>query len=174
VDLGLIYKCEVKATGPDERIVYVPYVRPGFPLARSVMQLAAGLPEAAEGMALAHHGLVIWGDDAPTVYGRLVQTISQAEAYLQERKTTVAVTVTAKEDSDRIHQRAALLMPVLRGALSRSERFSCPTMRSSSMTGKPRSAVSINSRAASVMLVAASMVRTSVCMYSATRPPHSS
>ena len=45
-------------------IVYVPYVRPGFPLARAVSRLIDRLPAGTIGLALAHHGLVVWGGDA--------------------------------------------------------------------------------------------------------------
>src|SRR5215212_1114187 len=66
----------------DGRVVYVPYVRPGFPLARAVAQLLGGaaegrrgrgIPEQAIALALAHHGLVVWGKDAPECYDRLVE-----------------------------------------------------------------------------------------------------
>src|SRR5207244_9373232 len=42
-------------------IVYVPYSRPGFPLARSVSGMVDRIPADAIGMTLAHHGLVVWG-----------------------------------------------------------------------------------------------------------------
>src|SRR5688572_900313 len=51
------------------RIMYAPYVRPGFPLAQAVGERADGrtggrIPDDAIGIALAHHGLVVWADDA--------------------------------------------------------------------------------------------------------------
>src|SRR3954452_3437842 len=62
------------------RIVYLPYVRPGFPLARAVSRMVratGGRPDGviragAIGLTLAHHGLVVWGDDAEECYARLV------------------------------------------------------------------------------------------------------
>ena len=50
------------------RIVYVPYVRPGFPLAAGGgTKWRAGSRRDAIGLTLAHHGLVVWGDDAERV-----------------------------------------------------------------------------------------------------------
>ena len=40
------------------QIVYVPYTRPGFPLARTVSAMAGSIPPEAIGLTLAHHGLV--------------------------------------------------------------------------------------------------------------------
>src|SRR5438445_8659124 len=40
-------------------IVYVPYVRPGFPLAQTVSTMVDRIPPGASGLALAHHGLTV-------------------------------------------------------------------------------------------------------------------
>src|SRR3954470_11662179 len=40
-----------------KRVVYVPYVRPGFPLAQAVGRMAGRIPAEAIGLTLAHHGL---------------------------------------------------------------------------------------------------------------------
>ena len=53
-------------------MVYVPYVRPGFPLARMVSGMLDEIPESAVGMAMAHHGLVAWGDDPRQCHARLL------------------------------------------------------------------------------------------------------
>src|SRR2546425_30738 len=44
-------------------IVYVPYVRPGFPLAKTVSSMVDRIPPGALGLTLAHHGLTVWGQD---------------------------------------------------------------------------------------------------------------
>src|SRR5215218_2997742 len=54
------------------RVVYVPYVRPGFPLAKAVGRQVKTIPAEAIGLTLAHHGLVVWGDDAEECYSRLI------------------------------------------------------------------------------------------------------
>jgi rhamnose utilization protein RhaD (predicted bifunctional aldolase and dehydrogenase) len=80
-------------------IFYVPYARPGFPLAQSVLELAPRIPERAIGLTLAHHGLVVWGDDARECYERLLGTVEKVEAYLtaakKGRRTLGALRVAA-------------------------------------------------------------------------------
>jgi rhamnose utilization protein RhaD (predicted bifunctional aldolase and dehydrogenase)/NAD(P)-dependent dehydrogenase (short-subunit alcohol dehydrogenase family) len=63
-------------------IVYVPYSRPGFPLAKSVGAMVGRIPPDAIGMTLAHHGLVVWGDDAEQAHARLVQVVAKIEDYI--------------------------------------------------------------------------------------------
>src|SRR5215469_10494307 len=57
-------------------IVYVPYVRPGFPLAHAVSRIVDQIPERAIGMTLAHHGLVVWAESARDCYARLLSSIT--------------------------------------------------------------------------------------------------
>ena len=63
-------------------IVYVPYSRPGFPLARAVSGMVDRIPADAIGLTLAHHGLVVWGDDAEQAHARLVQVVARIEEYI--------------------------------------------------------------------------------------------
>jgi rhamnose utilization protein RhaD (predicted bifunctional aldolase and dehydrogenase)/NAD(P)-dependent dehydrogenase (short-subunit alcohol dehydrogenase family) len=105
-------------------IAYVPYVRPGFPLARAVGGLVDRIPPAAQGLALAHHGLVVWGDDATTCRERLVRIVERIDRYLETarrgRRSAPRVE-TPLPDGER-RRRAELLLPVVRGALSRPDR----------------------------------------------------
>ena len=98
-------------------IVYVPYVRPGFPLARAVSRMADGLPRNAWGLALAHHGLVVWGEDARACYGRLVQAEDRIEQYLATRRPGPAVTPRGLPPAEVRRRTAELVLPVIRGAL---------------------------------------------------------
>src|SRR5258705_10622316 len=63
-------------------IVYVPYSRPGFPLARSVSGMVDRIPADAIGLTLAHHGLVVWGEDAEEAHARLVQVVARIDEYI--------------------------------------------------------------------------------------------
>ena len=77
------------------RIVYLPYVRPGFPLAQAVGRMVGRtgrrtggqIPSEAIGMALAHHGLVVWGENAEECYARLVEVTGRMDEYLASRRT---------------------------------------------------------------------------------------
>jgi rhamnose utilization protein RhaD (predicted bifunctional aldolase and dehydrogenase) len=80
-------------------IVYVPYVRPGFPLARAVAGRADGrtgerIPDDAIGMALAHHGLVVWGNDAEECYARLLEVTGRMDEYLAASRSARPVSYT--------------------------------------------------------------------------------
>jgi len=64
-------------------IVYVPYSRPGFPLARAVSAMVHRIPGDAIGLTLAHHGLVVFGDDAEQSHARLVKVVARIEEYVE-------------------------------------------------------------------------------------------
>ena len=66
----------------DGAIHYLPYVRPGFPLAALVARESGGIPEEAQGLVLAHHGLVVWADDVAECYRRIVRVVTRMEDYI--------------------------------------------------------------------------------------------
>jgi rhamnose utilization protein RhaD (predicted bifunctional aldolase and dehydrogenase)/NAD(P)-dependent dehydrogenase (short-subunit alcohol dehydrogenase family) len=114
------------------RIVYVPYVRPGFPLAwaiRGLVGRADGrsggrIPPEAVGLTLAHHGLVVWGDDAEECYARLVEVTGRIDDHLAGRRTDGrAVGRSVPFPSPEARRRLAeLVLPVIRGVLGKPER----------------------------------------------------
>ena len=109
----------------EEQIVYVPYVRPGFPLARSVSGIAGRIPASSIGLALAHHGLVIWGDDAEQCHTRLTTTVARVDEYLERcrrgRRVMGPVARPAPPPNDR-RRVAEAVLPALRGALGTPDR----------------------------------------------------
>ena len=107
------------------KIVYVPYTRPGFPLAHSVSEMAGRLPPEAIGMTLAHHGLVIFGDDVRQCYDRMLQAVAKIEAYLaasrRGRQVLGAVSRAIPPEKERVRL-AETVLPAVRGALGGAER----------------------------------------------------
>ncbi len=68
-----------------DRVLVVPYVMPGFRLARAFRQLIPdGIRKGVIGVALLNHGLISFGESAEESYGRMVQLASAAEDYLLE------------------------------------------------------------------------------------------
>ncbi|MGH9224125.1 MAG: bifunctional aldolase/short-chain dehydrogenase [Acidimicrobiales bacterium] len=65
-------------------MVIVPYVMPGFLLAKAVA--ATAIPVKATGMVLMNHGIFTWGETARESYDRMIELVSQAEAYVAERR----------------------------------------------------------------------------------------
>jgi rhamnose utilization protein RhaD (predicted bifunctional aldolase and dehydrogenase)/NAD(P)-dependent dehydrogenase (short-subunit alcohol dehydrogenase family) len=116
----------------DWRIVYVPYVRPGFPLAQAVGRMGGGaegrrggeIPPDAIGMTLAHHGLVIWADDAQECYARLLEVTSRIDEYLNSKRKERGGVRPSTRPALRLSASplAELVLPVIRGALSHPDR----------------------------------------------------
>ena len=107
------------------RIVYVPYTRPGFPLAKSVSDMVGRLPDRSIGLALAHHGLVIWGDDAEECHKRLLQAVAQADQYLatcRRGRTPFGAARTPAPPAEERRRLAEVVLPAVRGALSEPDR----------------------------------------------------
>jgi len=105
-------------------IVYVPYVRPGFPLAQAVSQLAGHIPAGARGLALAHHGLVVWADDARECHSRLLRATGQVEQYLEGRRRGRLVLGPARGKAPPLavrHATAEAVLPVIRGVLGATD-----------------------------------------------------
>jgi rhamnose utilization protein RhaD (predicted bifunctional aldolase and dehydrogenase)/NAD(P)-dependent dehydrogenase (short-subunit alcohol dehydrogenase family) len=64
-------------------VVVVPYVMPGFDLARAVRDIWPDASHAGTvGMVLLNHGLFTFGDDSATAYRRHVELITRAETWL--------------------------------------------------------------------------------------------
>ena len=112
------------------RIVYVPYVRPGFPLARAVSRMVGRsdgrtvgqIPAEAIGLTLAHHGLVVWGDDAEECYARLVEVTGRMDKYLATKRRGRTGGQSDRRTAEERRKIAEIMLPVIRGALSKPER----------------------------------------------------
>jgi rhamnose utilization protein RhaD (predicted bifunctional aldolase and dehydrogenase)/NAD(P)-dependent dehydrogenase (short-subunit alcohol dehydrogenase family) len=106
-------------------IVYVPYTRPGFPLARSVSEMADRIPAGAIGLSLAHHGLVVWGEDAPQCHARLTQVVGRIDEYLATARRGRRLLGHARgplPPADQRKRLAEMVLPVVRGELGKVDR----------------------------------------------------
>ena len=69
-----------------DRLVYIPYVMPGFKLARLCADLyPAQAGRNTLGMLLLKHGLFTFGETAKESYERMIDLVSMAEGYLVRR-----------------------------------------------------------------------------------------
>ena len=65
------------------RVIIVPYVMPGFDLARDVARLfAEQATEQTEGMVLMNHGIFSFGSTARESYERMIELVGLAEEYI--------------------------------------------------------------------------------------------
>lgn len=72
-------------------VVIVPYVMPGFDLAREVRRTFPQQAQAGTtGMVLLNHGLFTFGETSAEAYGRHVELITKAEDWLEEKAPTTA------------------------------------------------------------------------------------
>jgi rhamnose utilization protein RhaD (predicted bifunctional aldolase and dehydrogenase)/NAD(P)-dependent dehydrogenase (short-subunit alcohol dehydrogenase family) len=71
----------------DDRVVVVPYVMPGFVLARLCAEIfPARAHQGTIGMVLLNHGLFTFGETARESYERTIELVDAAERYLAARR----------------------------------------------------------------------------------------
>ena len=97
-----------------EAMGYVPYIMPGFALAKRAASIHAAAP-GVEGLILHKHGIFTFGDSAREAYERMIDAVSLAEARLRKgrRKVFAAASLPANPAP------AAAVAPILRGLLAR-------------------------------------------------------
>jgi rhamnose utilization protein RhaD (predicted bifunctional aldolase and dehydrogenase)/NAD(P)-dependent dehydrogenase (short-subunit alcohol dehydrogenase family) len=86
-----------------DRVLVVPYVMPGFELAKAVRRILDGADlDRVEGMVLMNHGVFTFHDDARKSYELMIKLAAQAEKYIKakmpKRKKRTGVGVRLKED----------------------------------------------------------------------------
>ncbi|MDA7756429.1 bifunctional aldolase/short-chain dehydrogenase [Opitutales bacterium] len=70
-----------------DEIIIIPYVMPGFILAKEIANLTRELDwHSIKGMILMNHGVFTFSDDAKTSYENMIQLVSKAEAFLKKKK----------------------------------------------------------------------------------------
>ena len=125
--------CALSDTSDSSKIIYdvygddvalIPYVRPGFHLAKMVGE-AYRTHRGLRAIILDKHGLVTWGDTAKAPYLETIRMVSEAERFINVRKSDrpsgrqrrMSVSVRDRRSI------AARLLPVLRGAISANKRM---------------------------------------------------
>jgi rhamnose utilization protein RhaD (predicted bifunctional aldolase and dehydrogenase)/NAD(P)-dependent dehydrogenase (short-subunit alcohol dehydrogenase family) len=101
-----------------KQVIVLPYVRPGFLLARASADAFDAHPGSCA-MVWMHHGLVTWGDTARESYERTIDLVSRAEEFLR-RAATRSVTVSVGRSAGIVSKRLAPVAPLVRGILGRA------------------------------------------------------
>ena len=83
-----------------DRMFIVPYVMPGFMLAKEIYRMTRDINwDQIEGIILLNHGVFTFGNDATTAYMRMIQIATVAEDYLEKRAAVETPdNVSPKED----------------------------------------------------------------------------
>ena len=99
-----------------DRVLVVPYVMPGFRLAKLAAEMFEGKADA-EGMVLLKHGLFTFAADARASYERTIDYVDRAESFLRSRLRTKAAPGSGAGVSE---ARAGMARagPILRGLLA--------------------------------------------------------
>ena len=96
-----------------EKVGILPFVMPGFPLAKAMVELYERQPDM-EYLVLKNHGIFTFGDTGQAAYDRMIEGVTRAERFIAaavERRPAVASRSVPKVDS-------CVVLPVLRGALA--------------------------------------------------------
>ncbi|NEA33065.1 bifunctional aldolase/short-chain dehydrogenase [Streptomyces sp. SID13031] len=104
-----------------DRVVWVPWRRPGFQLGLDIAQVKKDNPQAI-GVILGGHGITAWGDTSAECEANSIDIIRTAERFLTEQGKAepfgaVVPGYEALPEAER-RQRAAALAPVIRGLAS--------------------------------------------------------
>ncbi len=84
-----------------DRMVVVPYVMPGFALARAcVTEMERQRRPATVGMILMNHGIFSWADTTREAYDRMISLVTEAEEYLETHATSGRPSVGAVSPPD--------------------------------------------------------------------------
>ena len=91
---------------------FVPYIKPGFDLAKAAADVFDQDP-TVEGLILDKHGIFTFAETAQEAYGRMIDYVGKAEDYIASKATTPqTVTLPAKLATPES------IAPVLRGAVA--------------------------------------------------------
>jgi rhamnulose-1-phosphate aldolase/alcohol dehydrogenase len=108
-----------------DRVVWVPWRRPGFQLGLDIAEIKAAHPRAI-GVILGGHGITAWGSTSAECEANSLEIIHTAQRYLDERGRPepfgpVRPGYEPLPDAQR-RERAAALAPVIRGLASTDRR----------------------------------------------------
>src|SRR5258708_3586889 len=108
----------------EHKLAWLPWQRPGFELGMMLKKIVAETP-GCDGVVLGGHGLFTWGDTQRESYLNTITMIDQLGQFM-ERQAAAGYKVfgggrgEAREDRAEI---AVAIMPYLRGAVSRKQRW---------------------------------------------------
>jgi len=93
-----------------DRVAYVPYIMPGFDLAKKTWEIFQQQPDC-EGMIMLKHGIFSFADDAQLSYQRMIELVTLAEQYLTSSRGKIfpAIQLPARSAT------AAEIAPIIRG-----------------------------------------------------------
>ncbi|MBF0418508.1 MAG: class II aldolase/adducin family protein, partial [Magnetococcales bacterium] len=98
-------------------VAILPYVHPGFDLAKAVSACHAAHPDCI-GMVLLKHGLLTWGASARESYEATIELVNRAETFIARASKPIARTLRRITTVNVARERYLEVAPRLRGALA--------------------------------------------------------
>jgi rhamnose utilization protein RhaD (predicted bifunctional aldolase and dehydrogenase)/NAD(P)-dependent dehydrogenase (short-subunit alcohol dehydrogenase family) len=99
------------------RLAFVPYVMPGFGLAKKAIEVFERT-KPSDGLILSKHGIVTFGETAREAYDRMIVMVSLAENFIAQKRKIAAATATPQRE----HADVADIAPIVRGACSEKDK----------------------------------------------------
>ena len=97
------------------RLAFVPYLMPGFGLAKKAIEIFERA-QPSDGLILSKHGIVTFGESAHEAYERMIAMVSLAESFIA-RNSEPSILVTLWREPEPI----AAVAPIIRGACSQKD-----------------------------------------------------
>jgi rhamnose utilization protein RhaD (predicted bifunctional aldolase and dehydrogenase)/NAD(P)-dependent dehydrogenase (short-subunit alcohol dehydrogenase family) len=98
------------------RLAFVPYVMPGFGLAKASIA-AFERAKPSDGLILSKHGIVTFGDTAREAYERMIEMVTLAENYIAQHRKSVAAAAPAHPTIE-----VGAIAPIIRGSCSERDK----------------------------------------------------
>lgn len=105
-----------------DKVAILPWIMPGFPLAKAVADACEAQP-GCEGVMLLQHGIFSFAEDARTSYERMIHFVDCTEGAIAAatKKVVPMLAGPAKTSVKAAEENAAKVLPILRGALARNK-----------------------------------------------------
>jgi len=101
------------------RLAFVPYVMPGFGLAKKAIGVFER-DKPRDGLILGKHGIVTWGDDAREAYERMIAMVTSAEDFIARRRKSIATAALPRNGGSEA-QLTSHVAPIVRGICSEKD-----------------------------------------------------
>jgi rhamnose utilization protein RhaD (predicted bifunctional aldolase and dehydrogenase)/NAD(P)-dependent dehydrogenase (short-subunit alcohol dehydrogenase family) len=98
-----------------DRLGFVPYLMPGFGLAKTAIEVFERA-KPSDGLILGKHGIVTFGESAREAYERMIEMVSLAEAFIDRDRKSIVFAKLEREIAP-----AAAVAPIVRGACSQKD-----------------------------------------------------
>jgi rhamnose utilization protein RhaD (predicted bifunctional aldolase and dehydrogenase)/NAD(P)-dependent dehydrogenase (short-subunit alcohol dehydrogenase family) len=99
------------------RLAVVPYIMPGFDLAKSAADIVDSYPNS-EGLLLVNHGHFTWGNDAKESYDKVIEHTNKVNNWIQRKIKKKLYVSIKKQDRNRVDK--IIMLSKIRGDIQKN------------------------------------------------------